>query len=65
MKTTKVPGPLLTVDQAADRLNVSTRTVGRMYRSAQIPHVRIRGRVLIAEADIDKYIQNHYYADAI
>lgn len=56
---------LLTVDQTAERLTVSPRTVGRMYRSGQIPHVRVRGRVLIKEADIEKYIQNHYYVEAM
>lgn len=58
-------GQLLTVEQTAERLTVSTRTVGRMYRSGQIPHVRVRGRVLIGEADLEKYIQNHYYTEAL
>lgn len=59
------PTQLLTVEQTAERLSISSRTVGRMYRSGQIPHVRVRGRVLINSKDVEQYIENHYYTEAM
>ncbi|NKS74706.1 excisionase family DNA-binding protein [Rhodococcus hoagii] len=52
---------LLTVVQVAERLAVSPRTIGRMYRTGEIPYVRVRGRVLIKSTDIEKYIEDHYF----
>ena len=59
------PTQLLTVEQAAQRLSISSRTVGRMYRSGQIPYVKVRGRVRINPKDVEKYIENHYYTEAM
>ncbi|EOM78028.1 hypothetical protein Rrhod_0569 [Rhodococcus rhodnii LMG 5362] len=59
------PKSLLTVPQAAEKLAVSERTVGRMYRSGEIPHVKVRGQVRIDANDIDRYIENHYYTEAV
>lgn len=63
----KTAGKLLTVAEAADTLGVSRKTLGRMYRSGELPHVRIgrTGRwIRIAAADIEQYIQNRRVADA-
>lgn len=56
---------LLTVAQAAARLAVSPRTVGRMYRTGELPHVRIRGQVRIKSSDVVTYIENHYYTEPV
>ncbi|WP_261340502.1 helix-turn-helix domain-containing protein [Prescottella equi] len=53
--------------EAADRLGVSRKTVGRMYRSGELPHVRLgrTGRwIRIVSADLEQYIQNRRVTEA-
>ncbi|ASN72033.1 hypothetical protein 7S2_40 [uncultured Caudovirales phage] len=64
MRSTKLPVSLLTVDQVAERLAVSARTVGRMYRTGEIPHVRVRGAIRISNRDVEQYIENHHHVTA-
>ncbi len=49
-----MPSPLLTIDQAAERLQVSTRTVRRWITEGVIPARRLgRRAVRIAEEDLE------------
>jgi excisionase family DNA binding protein len=48
---------LLTRQEAADRLRVSTRTLDTMEASGEIQAVRIRGRVLYHPDTIDAFIR--------
>ncbi|WP_027500433.1 helix-turn-helix domain-containing protein [Rhodococcus sp. UNC363MFTsu5.1] len=50
---------LLTVAQAAGHLGVSTKTVQRMYRAGEVPHVRLGTPprwVRISQTDLDAFI---------
>jgi excisionase family DNA binding protein len=47
---------LLTLPRAADRLGISRSTLEREIKDGKIAICRIRGRVLIAEPDINAYI---------
>jgi excisionase family DNA binding protein len=51
------PDALLTREEAADRLGISTRTLGDMADSGELQPVRIRGRVLYDPETLDAYIQ--------
>lgn len=39
----------LTTSQIAERMGVSTRTVQRLARDREIPHIRVRGRIHMTE----------------
>lgn len=43
---------LFDVRQVAAILGVSTKTVGRMYRDGELPHVRLGRSVRFTEADV-------------
>ncbi|WP_072766923.1 helix-turn-helix domain-containing protein [Nitrosospira sp. Nsp11] len=47
---------LLTIPQAAERLSISRRTLEREINDGEIAVCRVRGRVLIAESDLNAYI---------
>jgi excisionase family DNA binding protein len=48
--------PLRTVQGAADRLNVSTRTVRRLIDAGELPVVRIARSIRITDEDLDALI---------
>jgi excisionase family DNA binding protein len=47
---------LLTIREAARSLGVSTRTIHRLVRDAELAPVRIRGSVRFRPQDIEAYI---------
>ena len=50
---------MLTVDQAAERLNVSVKTVRNLIRSGKLGHYRIgtgRGVIRISEEALDQHL---------
>jgi excisionase family DNA binding protein len=47
---------LLTVDQVAGFLAVSTKSVRRMIKDGRLPHHRISGSVRVSAADLDAFI---------
>lgn len=49
---------LLTREEAADHLRISTRTLDDMEEAGEIQAVRIRGRVLYHKETLDAFIQN-------
>lgn len=49
---------LLTFDEAAELLKVSARTVEREVDEKKLRTVKVRGRTLIHEADLDEYIDS-------
>ena len=49
--------PLLTRDEAADHLRVSTRTLDTMEAAGELRAVRIRGRVLYHRDTLDAFIR--------
>jgi excisionase family DNA binding protein len=52
----KVIGPLLTVPQVAERLNVGERFVRRLIAERRITFVRVGRHVRIEQAAVDAYI---------
>lgn len=50
-------GQLLTVDQAAERLNVSTRFVRRLVDERRVPYLKIGKFVRFAEDELDAWIE--------
>ena len=50
---------LRTIDETAEILNVSTRTVRRLIESGELWAHRIRGLVRISDADIAAYLAEH------
>jgi excisionase family DNA binding protein len=53
---------LLNVEQAASRLNVSTRTVYRMIAEAQLVGLKVRGSLRVLESSLDDYIKRQIFA---
>lgn len=49
---------LYDVKEVSEILNVSERTVRRMIERKEIPHIRIRGRVLFREETIDRWLRD-------
>jgi excisionase family DNA binding protein len=47
---------LLTLNEVADRLRVSTRTVRRLVASGQIRVVKIARRTLVKASEVDAYV---------
>ena len=56
-KTPDGPEALLTREEAAERLGISTRTLDDMEEAGEIQAVRIRGRVLYAPETLQAYIR--------
>ncbi|MGM9607424.1 MAG: helix-turn-helix domain-containing protein [Oscillospiraceae bacterium] len=48
---------VLTVDEAADVLKVSTKTIYRLLRDGDLPYVAVRGSYRITLAALEKYIE--------
>ncbi|MGG1661742.1 helix-turn-helix domain-containing protein [Brevibacillus sp. NRS-1366] len=47
----------LSVNEVAELIDVSTACVYNMVRDKQIPHVRIRGRILFHRDIIEKWLR--------
>lgn len=48
----------MTVDEIAEELQVSTTTIYTMVRQNEIPHIKVRGRILFHRATIEKWLMN-------
>lgn len=48
----------MTVDEIAEELQVSTTTIYTMVRQNEIPHVKVRGRILFYRPTIEKWLMN-------
>lgn len=60
------PSRLLSIDEVAERLQVTTATVKAWARSGKIPHKRVGRKILITEADLFKTLSaGGYDASAI
>lgn len=46
----------MTVDEIAEELQVSTTTIYTMVRQNEIPHIKVRGRILFHKATIEKWL---------
>jgi excisionase family DNA binding protein len=51
------PDALLTREEAAERLRISTRTLDDMAEAGEIQPVRIRGRVLYSPDTLDTFVR--------
>ncbi|BDO43141.1 helix-turn-helix domain-containing protein [Cellulomonas sp. NTE-D12] len=59
MTETTTTGRLLTMDQAAERLSMSTRWVRHMIRLGQIPAVHLGRSVRLYDEDVDAFARRH------
>jgi excisionase family DNA binding protein len=50
---------LVTPAEAAEALDVSERTLRRLVAEGQLPAVRVRGRLRVRPADLDRYVVEH------
>ena len=57
-----MPKITLTVQEAAHLIGVSTTTIYTMVREGQIPHVRVRGRILFHRDTIEKWLSGELQA---
>lgn len=48
---------LMDVQEVADYLNLSTRTIYSMIKQGEIPYVRISGRYRFAKSDIERWVK--------
>lgn len=53
---------LLNVEQIMERLNVSAPTVYKLLKSGELKCVRIGGRKLVTEAELERFINQHAVA---
>ena len=51
---------LLTLSEAADLLQVSTRTLQRMIRSGQLPAFKVGGQWRVRETQLRQWIENSW-----
>ena len=58
-KMTVKPTPLLSVDNVAEIIQSSTKTVRRLIEAGELPHVRIGRLVRIRPEDLDRFIKGH------
>jgi len=57
---------LYTVEQTADLLSVSTKTIRRLIKSGDIPHVRIGRAVRLKTQEIEDWVEkNTHYSDTM
>lgn len=49
--------PLLSVDETADALRVSSKTVRRLLSDGKLSHLRVGRRVLLRTEDVDRFIR--------
>ncbi|MDP0490802.1 MAG: helix-turn-helix domain-containing protein [Verrucomicrobiota bacterium JB023] len=50
---------LLGIQEVAARLGVSRRTVERLVASNELERIKIRGRVLFRESEVESFIELH------
>ena len=55
----RIPLIMLTVQDAADRLAVSSRTVRRWIDAGELPVHRLGGVIRISEADLESFVAAH------
>lgn len=55
-KSATTPANLFTVQEAAERLSVSVRTVYRLIESGELPHTKIGTSVRIKPAALERYL---------
>lgn len=48
----------MTVSEIAEELQVSTTMIYTMVRQNEIPHIKVRGRILFHRATIEKWLMN-------
>lgn len=48
---------ILTVKQTANKLNCSERTVYRLVKNNELPHIRLGGMILFNEDTLNDYLQ--------
>ena len=58
---TSSPRPrLLTPNEVAEQLRVSTMTVYRLIKSGELPAARISNSFRLREADVDAYLESRF-----
>ncbi len=57
--TTDLPDHLLTVEETADVLNTSTKTIYRRIKTGELPAYRDGGILRIHPDDLARYIATH------
>jgi len=63
-QTTVGERALLTVKQAAAYLNLSTRTLGSLISSGELPVIRVGRSVRFTEEDLRRFIEAHRNASS-
>ncbi len=53
-------GDLLTLDQAADYLNVTGHFIRRLTHERRLPFVKVGRLVRIRRRDLDEFVQGHF-----
>lgn len=53
------PTPMLTLEQAADLLHVSTRTIRRFIKAQDLPAHKIGRQWRIARRDLEEHLRRH------
>lgn len=48
----------MTVSEIAEELQVSTTMIYTMVRQNEIPHIKVRGRILFHRATIERWLMN-------
>lgn len=56
---------LLTVKQAASRLNVSTKTIYRLMNWGKLRKLKIGGATRISEDELNAYLEQQYKKGAV
>lgn len=51
---------LLKLQQVAEQMTLSRRTCQRLVRAGTLPHFRLQGRIRVAEADVQRYIDARF-----
>lgn len=47
----------MTVDEVADYLRLSAKTIRRMIQQKELPSLRVGGSIRIARQDLEKYME--------
>jgi excisionase family DNA binding protein len=50
---------LIDVREASERLRVSRTTVRRMIDAGELPHVKIRDRILLRAVDVNEFVDRN------
>lgn len=57
---TRMNGNILTVKEAAEFINASTGTIYTMVRLGEIPHFRVRGKILFNREVLEAFTRGEY-----